>query len=149
MPTNTGSNIRDLIITNSDNCVSNLTVHSSGHLITSDHFTLTFYLSTSLPSYSRYVPKYAYDYSKADYNRLCSYLLDFNFSPCLLSQDAELVWYAIKNAIYEGMNFFIPKVRFCRHQYPRWFTPKLRHLPKCLHTLCKKVSNNPTPYLCN
>ena len=53
------------------------------------------------------------------------------------------------NPIYEGMTFFIPKVRLRHHQYPRWFTPELRHLSKCLHTLCKKVSKNPTPYLCN
>ena len=148
-PTHTGGNILDLIITNSDDCVRNLTIHSSGHLVISDHFTLTFHLSTTLPSYARYMPKYVYDYPKADYNGLCSYLLDFDFSPCLLSQDVELVWYAIKNAIYEGMTFFIPKVRLRRHQYPRWFTPELRHLSKCLHTLRKKVSKKPTPYLCN
>ena len=110
-PTHTGGNILDLIITNSDDCVRNLTIHSSGHLVISHHFTLTFHLSTPLPSYSRYIPKYVYDYPKADYNRLCSYLLDLDFSPCLLLHDVESVWYAIKNASYEGMNFFIPKVR--------------------------------------
>ena len=47
------------------------------------------------------------------------------------------------------MTFFIPKVRLCHHQYPRWFTPELRHSSKCLHTLRKKVSKKPTPYLCN
>ena len=87
------------------------------------------------------MPKYVYDYPKADYNGLCSYLVDFDISPCLLLQDVELVWYAIKNAIYEGMTFFIPKLRLRHHQYPRWLTPKLRHLSKCLHGLRKKVSN--------
>ena len=46
------------------------------------------------------------------------------------------------------MTFFIPKVRH-HHQYPYWYTPKLRHLFKRLHSLRKKVSKNPTPYLCN
>ena len=36
----------DLIITNSDNCVRNLTIHSSDHMVISNHFILTFYLST-------------------------------------------------------------------------------------------------------
>ena len=30
-----------------------------------------------------------------------------------------------------------------------WFTPELRHLSKCLHTLRKKVSKKPTSYLRN
>ena len=74
-PTHTGGNILDLIITNSDDCVRNLAIHSSGHLVISDHFTLTFQLSTPQPSYSCYVPMLNYDYPEADYNGLCSYLL--------------------------------------------------------------------------
>ena len=112
----------------------------------SDHFTLTFSLSSTVPSspHSRY--KYVYDYPKADYDGLCSYLLDMDFSPCLLSQD---VWNIIKSTIHEGMSLFIPMVRLRRYQYPQWYTPELRHLSKCLSTLRKKVSKNPTPYLCN
>ena len=54
-----------------------------------------------------------------------------------------------KSTIYEGMSLFIPMVRLRRYQYPQWYTPELRHLSKCLSTLRKKVSNNPTSYLCN
>lgn len=144
-PTHTGGNILDLIRRLfQKSCYSFLWSSSS-----SDHFTLTLHLSTSQTSHSCYVPKYVYDYPKADYNRLCSYLLDFNFSPCLLLQDVQSVWYAIKNVICVGMTFFIPKVRSHHHQYPCCYTPKLRHLSKCLHSLRKKVSKNPTPYLCN
>ena len=42
------------------------------------------------------------------------------------------------------MNLFIPKVRIRRHQFPRWFTPELRHLSKCASTLRKRVSKHPT-----
>ena len=88
-------------------------------------------------------------YPKADYNSLCSFLHDFDFTSCLLSHDVDSVWNSIKSAIYEGMNLFIPRVRLRRHQYPRWFTPERRHLSKCLHTLRKKVSKKPTSYLRN
>ena len=148
-PTHTGGNILDLIITNSENSVNNLTIHSSGHLVLSDHFTLTFSLSSTVPSSPHSICKYVYDYPKADYDGLCSYLLDMDFSPCLLSQDVEEVWNIIKSTIYEGMSLFIPMVRLRRYQYPQWYTPELRHLSKCLSTLRKKVSNNPTSYLCN
>ena len=147
--THSKGNILDLIITNSEYSVRDLTVHSCGHLIISDHFTLTFRLSASVPSSSCSPPIYVYDYPKADYNSLCSFLLDFDFTSCLLSHDVDSVWNSIKSAIYEGMNLFIPRVRLRRHQYPRWFTPELRHLSKWLHTLRKKVSKKPTSYLCN
>ena len=47
--THSKSNIFDLIITNSEDSVRDLTIHSCGHLIISDHFTLIFRLSASVP----------------------------------------------------------------------------------------------------
>ena len=145
--THSKGNILDLIITNSEDSIRDLVIHSCGHRIISDHFTFTFRLSASAPSSSRSSPIYVYDYPKADYNSLCSFLIDFDFTSCLLSHDVDSVWNSIKSAIYEGINLFIPRVRLRRHQYPRWYTPELRHLSKCLHTLRKKVSKKPTSYL--
>ena len=46
------------------------------------------------------------------------------------------------------MNLFIPKVRLRNHQFPRWFTPELRHLTKHIHTLRKIIiSKHPSPQL--
>ena len=105
-------------------------------------------MSASVPS-SCSSPIYVYDYPKADFNSLCSFLFDFDFTSCLLSHDVDSVWNTIKLAIYEGMNLFIPRVRLCHHKYPCCYTPELRHLSKCLYTLCKKVSKKPTSYFRN
>ena len=80
----TGGNILDLILTNSDDYVRNLAIHSSGHLVISDHFTLTFHLSTPLPSYSRYMPKYVYDYPKS---KLRIFVIKFNLQNHSMSLD--------------------------------------------------------------
>lgn len=41
---------------------------------------------------------------------LRAFLLYVDFSSCLASNNIEYVWCAIKEAIYKGMNLFIPKV---------------------------------------
>ena len=84
-----------------------------------------------------------FDFSKADYNGLCSYLMDFDFNPLLLSDDVNSIWSSLKNTILTGMNYFIPKVRLRKYQYPCWFTPELRHLSKCVRTLRRRISKNP------
>ena len=43
-----------------------------------------------------------------------------------------------------AMNFYIPKVRLRKHQYPQWFTPELRHLTKCACSFKKRISHCPT-----
>ena len=45
--------------------------------------------------------------SKADYNGLCSYLMD-----------VVIIWSYLKNIIFTGMNGYIPKVRHRKCQYP-------------------------------
>ena len=72
-------------------------------------------------------------FPKADYNDLCSYLMDL-----------VIMWSYLKNIIFTGMNGYIPKVRHRKCQYPCWFTPELRHLSNCTRTLRRRISKNPT-----
>ena len=145
-PTHIRGNILDLVLTNSDDRVINTSVIPNQHLMQSDHFNITFQITRStLPQPSPTTnQKYVFDFPKADYEGLCSFLLDADFSTCLQSEDVEFVWSSLKNMIYTGMNLFIPKVRLRRYQYPRWFTPELRHLCKCACTLRKRISKHPT-----
>ena len=145
-PTHIRGNILDLVLTNSDDRVINTSVIPNQHLMQSDYFIITFQITRSTlpqppPTTNQ---KYVFDFPKADYEGLCSFLLDADFSTCLQSEDVEFVWSSLKNMIYTGMNLFIPKVRLRRYQYPRWFTPELRHLCKCACTLRKRISKHPT-----
>ena len=91
-------------------------------------------------------PSYVFDFSKADYTGLCSFLMDINFNPLLSSNDVNFVWSSLKTIIYSGMGIYLPKVRLRRYQYPCWFTPELRHLSKCAHTLRKRISKHPSAH---
>ena len=134
-PTHTRGNILDLILTSSTKCIANLTIDTASNWSTSDHYGITFeILSQPALHSSCTVPNYVHDFPKANYNGILSYLLDFDYSLCMESQDTDFIWAAIKNSIYNAMDNFIPKVRLRRHQFPCWFTPELS---KCMHTLKK------------
>jgi len=89
----------------------------------------------------------AYNSPKANYDGILSYLLDFDYSLSLQSQDVTLVWHTIKNSIYNAMDTFISKVGLRWHQFPCWYTPELRHLSKWLHTSKKQFSKHPLFHL--
>ena len=119
------------------------------HSLSSDHYVISFQLALCKPVSSREKPRYVFDFPKANLSGLCDFLLDIDFSSCLASANIEYVWSAIKQAIYTGMDLFIPKVRIRSYQYPVWFTPELRHLSKCIRTLTKRCTSTPTSHVLN
>ena len=147
-PTHTKGNILDLILTNSNKSITNLSIASApDNWIHSDHFVIRFQLSQTTHQPPVTTPTYVFDFPKANYDGILSYLFDLDFSQCLQSQDVESIWCMIRNSIYIAMDLFIPKVRLRRHQFPCWYTPELRHLSKCLRTCKKRLSRQPTPHL--
>jgi hypothetical protein len=74
---------------------------------------------------------------------LSDYLLDTDFSDCLLSGSIEHVWSVLKHAILNAMHIHIPKVRLKSNRHPKWFNSKIRHSINCLHTVRKKCSSHP------
>lgn len=127
-PTHVKGNILDLVLTNSEDSITNLTVASDTKWITTDHFEVTFQLPQLIHPTPTTTPKYVFDFPKANYDGILSYLFDCDYTSCLQSHNVELVWQIIKNSIYTAMDIFIPKVRLRRHQFPCWYTSELRHL---------------------
>lgn len=147
-PTHLKGNILDLVLTNSDELISNVEVIPPHHSLSSDHYIISFQLSLLKSLTPRQKPRYVFDFPKANLTGLCNFLLDFDFS-CLASVNIEYVWSAIKQAIYTGMDLFIPKVRIRSHQYPIWFTPELRHLSKCIRTLTRRCTSTHSSHVIN
>ena len=91
-PTRKEPNVLDLILTNSKDRLSNLSI-SQNLFPLSDHFTVTFLLQ--LQSHSPkpvYQPKQFLNFSRADCDSMCGFLLDWNFTDCLNSSDVEYIW---------------------------------------------------------
>ena len=145
-PTHIKGNTLDLILTNTCHRIKNINISTPMNILSSDHSIINFTLSRSVTSHIELSPHYVFDFSKADYSGLCSFLMDFNFSPLLSSDDVNFIWSSLKTTIFSGMNLYIPKVRMRRQQYPCWFTPELRHLSKCARTLRKRILKHPSAH---
>ena len=85
--------------------------------------------------------EHVFDFTKADFSSLCSYLMDTDFSPCLLSNVIEFMWSIIKNAIYSGMNLFIPKVRLKSSSFHAGL-PLNSDISQNVHVLSRKGYQN-------
>ena len=65
-PTHTCGGILDLILTNFEDGIHALTVHPQ--MIPSDHFPISFRVSIESHSVTNVIPRFIYNYSKANYN---------------------------------------------------------------------------------
>ena len=110
-PTHIKGNILDLVLTNSSQLIQNLSTNSQPNSMQTDHFIITFLIPKSAPPPPQVASQYVFDFRKANYQGLCDYLLDIDFSHLYSSTDVEFIWSSLKNIIYIGMDIFIPKVR--------------------------------------
>ena len=81
-PTHIKGNTLDLVFTNNDISISNLAITPPGKAIDTHHF-LTFSPDHGIQSPIKVPSRFVFDFSKADLDGLCSYLLDTNFEKCL------------------------------------------------------------------
>ena len=146
-PTHIKGTLLDLVLTNADDLIYDLAVHPPHPLIQSDHFFIAFCVRYPTPSVQCNKVQYVLDLTKADYDGLLQFLLDFDFSDCFQSNSVEHVWSYIKDTILYGMQLYIPTVKLRKQDYPKWFNSDIRHCQNCLHTLKRKYRSHPTPHV--
>lgn len=145
VPTHTRGNMLDLIFTNDEDIVDELQVHpETDSPFLTDHYMITCSLRSVCVGSPCVSSSIVFDYSRANWEEFCDYLLDCDFSVCLEDLDVELIWATFKLIVSEAMSKFIPQIQLRKYQFPRWFTPILRHKHKCLHTIEKKYNNSPS-----
>ena len=91
----------------------------------SDHFIISFDVSYSSPSTNISKSLYVFDFSKANFTDICSFLLDFDFSVCFQSYDIEFIWSNIKSVIFVAISLFVPKIKSKRINEPKWFNSEI------------------------
>ena len=64
-----------------------------------------------------------FNFCKADYDGITTFLSDSDFSILYDSSDIEYVWFLFKSFIYQAMSLYNPKVLVKRHQNPSGLTP--------------------------
>ena len=113
----------------------------------SDDYIISFDISCcTLSTSCSNKPSYVFNFSKANFFDLFSFLLDFDFSACFQSYDIEFIWSTIKSVIFVAISLFVPKTCLRRHQEPKWFNSDIRHHRNCFRSLKKKLKSCPTPH---
>ena len=101
---------------------------------------ITLSLQTSLNSPVKMNQKYSHDYSKANWEGMNHYLLQYDFSPCLSYSCVEVIWNQLLQAINSAVDLFVPKGYLKVKQFPKWFTPALKHELNYIHTFRREFS---------
>ena len=140
-PTHVKGHTLDLLLTNNENLVRHLSVESTPMSQLSNHYNICFNIVNCPSTSRRHSPLSVFDYSKGDYEGLCNYLLDIDYSLCLQSGSIEYVWSYLKHVILSGMNMFIPKRRVKHRHHPHWYNSEILHTINCLRTARKKFKS--------
>ena len=143
-PTHAKGNILDLVLTSTEDTISELLVTEPHPLLPTDHHTISFNIQYVTQSKQSNEWRYVFDFSKADFEGLCNHLLETDFSVCYNSTDVEGVWSVIKHAILHAMNLYIPKVKIKSQKHPKWYNSDIRHHLNCIRTLRKRCISHPT-----
>ena len=141
-PTHKGGNTLDLIITNSEGLISSIKVEEANNY--SDHFMINFAVcdNVHLPKCSKF--SIVHDYTNADFEGMCSFLLDHDFSDFIKSNNIDDLWFYLKHLLMEAVDMFLPKARVSNSSSPKWFTPDIRHSINRLRYRRRKLMKNPS-----
>ena len=142
-PTHIHGNVLDLLLTNIEENIHSLKVHSDPFL-SSDHYDITFKVVTVHKPLSKSTPYFSFNFSKGDYSGLNNYLLHTDFTTCSLTHDIERIWQAIEHQVVNAMKLFIPIKKYHPVQHPPWFTSEIRHCIKRLRTSRRKYKLRPS-----
>ena len=144
-PIHINGNILDLILTNAENLIHNVSVHfTPSFLISSDHFLITFDIASGLSTLSKKPLQTFWNYTRGDYTGLCTYLNNIDFISLYQIEDVDHVWSFIDQVVKSAMQQFIPIVSVPCTNQPIWFNSEIRYYIKQLCTLRRKCNKHNT-----
>uniref|UniRef100_A0A1X7VGI5 Reverse transcriptase domain-containing protein n=1 Tax=Amphimedon queenslandica TaxID=400682 RepID=A0A1X7VGI5_AMPQE len=115
----------------------------------SDHFPISFSIRALLPKVHLSTTDKCFNFTKANYDAMFEFLLDWDFSECLDSSDVKVIWSQIELAICSAISKFVPLCSPTRRfsHLPKWFNSELRHKVNGDWTLVRRLRSHPTLHL--
>ena len=118
-PTHVRGNTLDILLTNSESYIDNLSVLDRNAVCKSDHFPVTFTIKGKVRT--RKIPKRkCYNFKKANWTDLNSALCNTDWS-YLNRCEVEAGWTYFKSHLFHLVNTFIPTVTVKSDSQPPWF----------------------------
>ena len=119
-PTHVHGNTLDLLLTNNQQSISNLTVHDNGSAVHSDHFPLTFCINLVVKR-KKAVKRKIFNYKRANWNDLNNDLRHTNWNDLLLGKSTEQAWQIFKSQLDLLCRKYIPVITIKSEFQPPWF----------------------------
>ena len=139
-------NTLDLVLSNSDELISDLQVDCNVCLDYSDHYLISF--SLFVPhSKTKAARRLLFHYSRADLEGLYSFLEGRMPLPFLATRDINSLWSDIKTPLTEARDIFIPSSYVRARTTPPWFTPEIHHRINRIRTTRRKFRLHPSESL--
>ena len=119
-PTHNGSKILDLLLTNTTQSISNLTVHDNGYLCKSDHYPISFEIYARV-KHKKESKRKVYNFKRANWEDLNHDLTSINWDTLLNNSDIEISWSKFLNVFRSTCDKHIPTVTAKTGFQPPWF----------------------------
>ena len=118
-PTHLKGNTLDLVLSNTPDFVSNISIKDRDHVCTSDHLAITFELG---PAKRKTFPKHKiYNFKKANWKGLISDLMKIDWKAALQYCDSETAWANFKTILFALCDKHIPKITVQFRFKSPWF----------------------------
>ena len=119
-PTHFKNNILDILLTNSDNSISNIKVLSDQEWCKSDHFAVTFEIKLRVdrkkPQKTR-----SFNFKRANWEQLNIDLNIVDWLSFLDSLEPDLAWNNFKEILDHFLDIHVPKITIKHNNQPPWF----------------------------
>ena len=144
-PTHIHGNILDIVITNQPDKIFNIVV-SKQNQSPSDHHPISFVIIApkSRSHYTRCTKRLVYNYSQADLEGIQNHILNADIKLPLHSTNSS--WIKLSTVIHLACNKHIPLKSTSQNSSPKWFTPEIKHQLNQIHSVKRKVKQNPTQH---
>ena len=145
-PTHISGHILDVVLANfSISQPIVLECHPQG--LSLDHYIINFSIPAPLHTVEQKASYTAYNYSKTDWECMYSFLMNYNFHDYYCLSNVEAAWETLKNTLHMATQTFVPQFLVRKKEYPKWFTPTIKHHLNCIHSLRRKFKKKPTDNL--
>ena len=129
-----------MLTTNTDRLQNLSMTNISANSFNSDHHVIQFNLFSK--NGLRHVSATGSVYNYIDYSGMDYYLMKRYFNN--ISPNPEDLGMSLKSAMLEACKLFVPKAKHSLYQYPKWFSPEIKHLLNCVRSLRHSIEKSYT-----
>ena len=102
-------NILDILLTNSEQFINNITVSNSKGLCKSDHYTIKFKINLKV-SRKKSAKFKAFNYKRANWDLINRDLSNIDWNSIMNNHNPDIAWMNFKNTLTHLMDLHIPKI---------------------------------------